>query len=318
MIKCASCQQLNEPHFKFCLGCGNELVATDSAMPPPTTQGWLEEPTTRGVPGAERAARPSPAAVPSPAPPTARTCTTCGAAVPESFTFCGQCGARVDGAQETVRNLGTDAVTQGRLVLIRADGSEGGAHPLGFGDNVLGRGTGPLFDADGYLSPRHAIVTLHGDGVTIADAGSLNGVFMRTTEEEPIEHGDVFRVGQEILRFELLPPAEPLPDGTHIMGSPPGGAWGRLVLIVSQTQDGSAFPISGEAVVLGRERGDIVFTEDGYVSGTHARVSQRNGRFYLSDLNSSNGTFLRLRGPRRAANGTLLLLGQQLFRVAFG
>ena len=48
------------------------------------------------------------------------------------------------------------AVPRGRLILIRPDGSEGGAHPLHDGDNLIGRGQAPLFDADAYLSPRHA------------------------------------------------------------------------------------------------------------------------------------------------------------------
>ena len=57
--------------------------------------------------------------------------------------------------------------------------------------------------------------------------------------------------------------------------------------------------------------------EDGYVSGTHARVSQRNGRVYLADLNSSNGTFVRLTGPRLLPAGSLMLMGQQLFRIQY-
>ena len=64
----------------------------------------------------------------------------------------------------------------------------------------------------------------------------------------------------------------PLDDGTDVMGSPNPGYWGRLALIVGRDQDGSAFPLFGDAVTLGRERGDILFPEDGYVSGQHARV----------------------------------------------
>ncbi len=70
-------------------------------------------------------------------------------------------------------------------------------------------------------------------------------------------------------------------------------------------------------MVLGRERGDILFPEDGYVSGTHARISYRDGRFYLADLGSSNGTFLRVRGERTLKSGQFLLMGQQLFRLQF-
>ena len=57
--------------------------------------------------------------------------------------------------------------------------------------------------------------------------------------------------------------------------------------------------------------------EDGYVSGTHARISYREGRFYLGDLGSSNGTFLRLRAERAVRPGTFLLMGQQLFKLMF-
>ena len=50
---------------------------------------------------------------------------------------------------------------------------------------------------------------------------------------------------------------------------PTQGYWGRLSVIVGRDVDGPAFPLFDETVVLGRERGDILFPEDGYVSGTH-------------------------------------------------
>jgi pSer/pThr/pTyr-binding forkhead associated (FHA) protein len=109
----------------------------------------------------------------------------------------------------------------------------------------------------------------------------------------------------------------PQEDGTEVMGSPNPGFWGRLVVIVGRDADGSAFPLFGDAVVLGRERGDILFPEDGYVSGTHARLAFRDGRFYLADLGSSNGTFVKVHGERSIPTGSFLLMGQQLFKVSF-
>ena len=81
--------------------------------------------------------------------------------------------------------------------------------------------------------------------------------------------------------------------------------------------DGPAFPLFDESIVLGRERGDILFPEDGYVSGTHAQISLRDGQVFLSDLGSSNGTFFRLRGSRQVQAASLVLMGQQLFRVSY-
>jgi len=310
MTPCPSCGRQNEPHYKFCLGCGHELPpvsAAQRAMPAPTTDGWLEDETLGSK--VSTTVEVAPDLLPAPT----RTCATCGNQVPPSFTFCGQCGARMDAPAPA--RAATSGASQGTLVLVRADGSEGGSFALHARENVIGRGSGPLFDSDGYLSPRHALIELGASGATVTDTGSLNGVFVRLTEEEELFDGDVFRVGQELLRFDLLPPAEPLADGTHIMGSPPGGAWGRLVLIVSREQDGSAFPLSGESVILGRERGDILFPEDGYVSGLHCQISLQGGRLFLTDLGSSNGTFVRIYDEVEVSTGDVLLMGQQLFRV---
>ncbi len=271
-----------------------------------------------------------PAAAPA-ASNGATICPTCGKTVQPGFAFCGSCGTRIAkapsgaaaalGVQKTMYGAGMAptpapvAAPRGRLVLIRPDGSEGGTHPLYDGDTLIGRGQGTLFEADAYLSPRHAEFTVSATGLTVRDLRSLNGVFLKITADETLESGDIFRLGQELLRFEVISPPQPLEDGTEIMGTPNPGFWGRLSVIVGRDVDGSAFPLFGDAIVLGRERGDILFPEDGYVSGTHARISLIDGQVLLSDLGSSNGTFLRLRHERTVPSGSYLLMGQQLFRV---
>ena len=67
-----------------------------------------------------------------------------------------------------------------------------------------------------------------------------------------------------------------------------------------------------------REHGDINFPEDGYVSGMHARLVARDNRVYLSDMGSSNGTFMKVSGGRDLPNNSYILLGQQLFRLTVG
>jgi pSer/pThr/pTyr-binding forkhead associated (FHA) protein len=204
---------------------------------------------------------------------------------------------------------------RGRLTLIRPDGSEGGTHDLEEGENQIGRSHGPIFENDGYLSPRHAEVVVNAAGAVVRDLDSLNGVFVKMTGEEELSTGDVFRIGQELLRFETIAPPQPLEDGTEIMGSPNPGYWGRLSVIIGKDIEGSAFPLYGEALTVGRERGDINFPDDGYVSGVHARIANRDGKAYISDLGSSNGTFIRLRGERVVQDGAFVLFGQQLFRM---
>ena len=209
----------------------------------------------------------------------------------------------------------TARATRGRLILIRPDGSEGGTHTLYDGENIIGRGQAPLFDNDAYLSPRHGEFIVGPNGMMIRDLRSLNGVFLKITQDEPLESGDIFRIGQELLRFEIISAPQPLEDGTEIMGTPNPGFWGRLSVVVGRDVDGSAFPLFGDAIVLGRERGDVLFPEDGYVSGSHARIAINDSQVFLSDLGSSNGTFLRVRSERVVPTGSFVLMGQQLFRL---
>jgi pSer/pThr/pTyr-binding forkhead associated (FHA) protein len=273
-----------------------------------------------------------PAASPAAAAAEGTVCSNCGRMVSPGFAFCGSCGARVSAAGVAGGPgvpLATGAravhvaapakviVPRGRLILIRPDGSEGGAHPLHDGENLVGRGQGILFDGDLYLSPRHAEFILGPEGLVVRDVRSLNGVFVRIGEEEALESGDIIRIGQELLRFEVISAPVPLEDGTEVAGTPNPGFWGRLSVIVGRDVDGSAFPLFGDSVVMGRERGDILFPEDGYVSGTHARISLRDGRVFINDVGSSNGTFLRVRGERKVPNGTFVLMGQQLFRLEY-
>jgi pSer/pThr/pTyr-binding forkhead associated (FHA) protein len=342
MTVCGSCGKQNQDLYKFCLGCGADLASAaaggDSQMrarpgtAPPVfsdmgpIDGTDPSMTVPTEPTQSKWAPPPEPELPPPdpdgeVPSTGTTCGSCGALVPPSFAFCAACGARVGAARPSgsraVASPNPQGAVQGRLVLVRPDGSEGGSHPLGEGENLIGRGAGPLFEADGYLSPRHAELVLNAAGLVLRDMGSLNGVFVKLTAEEELQDGDVFRIGQELLKFEALPPPEPLDDGTEVLGSPNPGFWGRLAVIVGRDQEGSAFPLFGDSIILGRERGDILFSEDGYVSGTHARVCTREGRNYLNDLNSSNGTFLRIRGDRVLQTGAFILMGQQLFRVDF-
>jgi pSer/pThr/pTyr-binding forkhead associated (FHA) protein len=50
------------------------------------------------------------------------------------------------------------------------------------------------------------------------------------------------------------------------------------------------------------------------MSRRHCSLTSRDGRVYLADLGSSNGTYLRLRGERELRPGDLLRIGDQLLR----
>jgi pSer/pThr/pTyr-binding forkhead associated (FHA) protein len=261
---------------------------------------------------------------PPPAATGMRRCPSCGSDVPPTFRFCGTCGFRMDEASSpmamppqspAVGQLSPMVRTRLSMTLIRPDGTEGGSHDLRPGENKLGRSFGAVFENDGYLSPVHAQLDIRGGSAVIRDLDSLNGVFVKMTQEEELTNGQIIRIGQELLRFEVIAAPEPTADGTELMGSPNPGYWGKLTVIIGRDITGAAFPLLGDSCTLGRERGDINFPDDGYVSGLHARVALRDGRVFLADLGSSNGTFIKVNGERPIGHESFVLLGQQLFRL---
>jgi pSer/pThr/pTyr-binding forkhead associated (FHA) protein len=296
VIVCSQCKRENEDHFNFCLGCGANLKAQ------------------KGEGSGERV-----------------VCPACGAEVPARHVFCGKCGTRLEkpAAEEApTAGVARPASSQAprpelgaRLVLINPDGSTGQVIDLHVGENVFGREQGPtVFRDDPFLSPKHAAFNLTGSGdLEVVDLDSLNGVYYRITDPTELSHQDYLRLGRQLLRFEELEEAEPMEgaseDGTRRLGAWVGDAWARLVRVSAPTHNSEAFLLTRPEEVIGRERGSILFRDDGFVSGRHARITVSGGRFYLEDLRSSNGTFLRVRGRRTLEHGDLLLLGQQPLRA---
>ena len=73
---------------------------------------------------------------------------------------------------------------------------------------------------------------------------------------------------------------------------------------------------------MGRERGEIRFLHDGYVSGSHAVLSQASGQVTLRDLGSSNGTYVngrRVAEPQPLEDGDRIRFGPRAsFVVRYG
>ena len=283
------------------------------------------QPPAAAAQAPERQSNVGPAPSGGGAPPGSATvlCPQCGHVNGPTNLFCGSCGFRLGGvsarpaapvAEAPIASSGTVSLT-----ALRADGSEAGTYTLPSGNVTVGRDAGGIFAGDSYLSPRHATFRPAGPAkIMVKDEASLNGVYKKLQRDAAVEvrPNCIFRIGQEILRFEPVTPQPATPDGVERLGAPLKGYVGRIALVTGRDTTGNAFPVPETGVHLGRERGDVLFPEDGYVSGLHCRLAWENGRLMLTDLGSSNGTFLRLYEETEVRSGDVLLMGQQLFRVA--
>ena len=91
-----------------------------------------------------------------------------------------------------------------RLVQLIEGGVRGGAFCLKDGENSLGRELGDItFPTDGFISGRHAVLTVTQDRLMVKDVGSSNGTFLRLSAPAFVDNGDQFLIGRQLVRVEL-------------------------------------------------------------------------------------------------------------------
>lgn len=247
-------------------------------------------------------------------------CRSCSASVPVGHKFCGRCGAGVPPEILNARTMFFSDMqnpAKAKLVLIRGEGMEGLSYHLRADQHLAGRtGTLQLPD-DPFISPKHANFFYRDDKLVVSDEGSLNGVYIRVRGSVEVKLGDTFLAGEQLFKIEdnsVIPDA-PGPDGTYFYSSPKHPGPFRIVQIFEGGHPGMVVCARGSSLQIGREGGDLNFPGDPYMSGTHCRIEESGGKLLLSDLNSRNGTYVRIQDERELQHGDYLFIGRKLLRV---
>lgn len=214
-------------------------------------------------------------------------------------------GARIEPEiEESATRVGPAVSARLKLLITQLDGTEEGEYPLKEGENIIGREASPIFAKDNLLSGRHATFIVQGQSVWIRDDGSRNGVYVRLPRQQHVElvNGDQFCIGRIILRFELQPTADTV---------------GLLHLVVGRDVDKALFPfrIPMSGLTMGRNRADLKFPTDGWVSGLHCQIVVHGPQVMIVDLGSSNGTYHRIRAARPLSHHDAVLMGQRIFHL---
>ncbi|MGD1158055.1 MAG: FHA domain-containing protein [Terriglobia bacterium] len=173
------------------------------------------------------------------------------------------------------------------------------------------------YPQDQLLSARHASLAVRKGKLLLRDLGGQNGSFVRQRQDSEISPGDIFLLGRELFRFttQSLDDAQ----GTVMWSGPPklqkGPVTAKLEHIKLNGEIVAEFKLDKPETTLGRTTGDLIFADDHYMSGTHARIVAQPGRFVLQDLRSRNGVYRRVRNEVELADGDEFFMGEQLFRV---
>ena len=247
-------------------------------------------------------------------------CKSCSTPVPMGHKFCGRCGAAVP---PEILNARTQFFGQlqvpgkAKLILIRGEGVEGLSYQLNADQHIVGRNGQLVFPDDPFVSPRHANLFYRGGKLVVRDEGSLNGVFWRLRGSVDITPGDHVLAGEQLFRIEGPPKANdgPAPDGTYFYSSPKHPAQFRIIQLLQGGAMGMTVCARSQALQIGREGGDLNFPGDLYMSASHCKLEEAGGKLTLTDLNSRNGTYVRLKAERELAHGDYLFIGRKLLRV---
>lgn len=247
-------------------------------------------------------------------------CSECQTPVPMGHKFCGRCGEIVPpevlDAKTTFFSDMQDP-RKARLVLIRGEGMEGLSYHLKAEHHIAGRMGQIVLPEDPFISPSHAKFFYRDDKLVVHDEGSLNGVYLRIRGTVALAPGDMFLAGEQLLRLEEPPSADDHADdeGTHFYSSPKHPSLFRVSQILEGGTPGMVVCARGQSLQVGRFDSDLNFPADPYLSGAHCKVEESGGGYLLTDLDSRNGTYVRIGSERELNHGDYLFLGRKLLRV---
>ncbi|KOX13222.1 FHA domain-containing protein [Nocardiopsis sp. NRRL B-16309] len=91
------------------------------------------------------------------------------------------------------------------------------------------------------------------------------------------------------------------------------------VLAVTQGPlTGTTVDLASQPILIGRAPDSTLVITDDYASGRHARVYADNGRWFVEDLNSTNGTYLgqqKLNRPQPITVGQPIRIGKTVLEL---
>jgi len=215
----------------------------------------------------------------------------------------------------------SSAVPKVSMVRILKDGTQGDRYQMRNDKIEIGRMRGDVqFPDDQKMAPLHARFTLEGSQLFVEDISGVSSVFLGLVATYPLRDGDIIRVGEQMFRFrakvEVM--AQAAARGTTLLdlSSSIDEPAAELIFVGADFLDTPArLPLNDEEITIGRTRGTYIFPEDPFMSRAHSKLYHRGEDFFLEDVGSRNGTFVKVRGKAPVPNGATVLVGSQVLKA---
>ncbi len=127
----------------------------------------------------------------------------------------------------------------------------------------------------------------------------------------------VFLVARTVYRE--LKPAPVRPAVERVPAKAPRGRRKARLVMVSEVgrKKQAGWELEGE-VIVGRAPECAVSLDDEFASNLHAKIYQAEGRYYVEDLGSTNGTYVngrRIHYPTELRNGDRIKIGRMVLEL---
>jgi hypothetical protein len=196
--------------------------------------------------------------------------------------------------------------------LLRLLVAETGPSNVEVGEKPVPLGSGPL-DVGETLDP----LVREGEGRLFVSDGRLyvepapdsDGLYLRLRDEVRLEDGDVMLIGYVAMRFDRVPASPPIDGTRQVVGGSASTPCGRLTFLRRDGTLGPVHDLPTGSTILGRTGGHLNFPDDARLSRRHAQIVASDKGCRLEDLESRNGTFLRVRRTTQLEPGDSLRVG---------
>ncbi len=205
-----------------------------------------------------------------------------------------QTGKQVESPLQPSRNTAC-------LIRCLGENIDGESYLLPAGKAVtMGRNNCDIsFPEDTSLAMHHVTVIVKEQSLIVQDAGSENGIYFRVEGGKPhnLNVGSVLRLGGQSLHFNR--------ENGHY----------RMAHFNRQGKLLQEYPLPEKTIVVGREAPDISLdAADMMLSRRHLSILAEKEKLIVRDLNSLNGTFIKIDKSRILQPGDRFRIGKQLLR----
>lgn len=183
---------------------------------------------------------------------------------------------------------------------------------------LIGRENCDLELADRFVARWHVQLFQRDGALVLQDLDSRNGVYLRIADDLALEDGDQIVFGEQRFEFRTSwdEPDKHRDSDPDVLGASWAGAPVRLIRYIEGDQIGGVHPLS-QRITVGARNTDLCFPDDSTLSSPHAVIMRDQDRFFIRDLDSESGTFIRIADAVELIDGDCFLVGRTRIRLTF-